>query len=328
MLTSLQANFAVDRQHAAYAISVFALAHGVMQLFFGPLGDRFGKVKIIAFAALGCAVGNIGAFASDNLNQLLVARAVSGAAAAGIVPLTMAWIGDTVGYERRQEILARLLGATVFGTIFGQWAGGAIPSVASWRIAFLVIAVMFGIAGTLTFMQARMREGVADPVQGQFLHNTASVFQTSWARVVLAITMVEGCLAYGALAFLPTHVHEAIGLPISQAALVVGLYGIGGLVYSRVAVFLLPLPGAIHWHSVGRTAHSTDFDIKPSSSERYRAASDWDNVRGSPAAQARTAMIVGHRAMEKEVFIAYVLGSTKTQCPMWSVKEGIDDPQP
>ena len=55
---------------------------------------------------------------------LVWARAAVGAAAAGIIPLAMAWIGDQVAYAQRQETLARLLMATVTGMMVGQWWGG------------------------------------------------------------------------------------------------------------------------------------------------------------------------------------------------------------
>src|ERR1700730_8263924 len=96
LLPSLSQQFQVSTGHAAQAISAFALAYAVMQLFFGPLGDRHGKVRVISFAALAFTVGNIGAALSMHLDQLVIARVVSGAAAARIVPLTMAWIGDMV----------------------------------------------------------------------------------------------------------------------------------------------------------------------------------------------------------------------------------------
>jgi len=121
LLLALQSQFGGTMQHAAEAISAFALAYGVMQLVFGPLGDRLGKVRVIAWATLACTLGNLGAALSVHMGQLVAARVLSGAAAAGIVPLTMAWIGDTVRYELRTEILACLLGATVFGMIAGQW---------------------------------------------------------------------------------------------------------------------------------------------------------------------------------------------------------------
>src|SRR5690606_39767437 len=49
------------------------------------------------------------AFVSPNLDWLVVARIVSGAFAAGIFPLAMAWLGDNVPYETRQAALARLV---------------------------------------------------------------------------------------------------------------------------------------------------------------------------------------------------------------------------
>jgi predicted MFS family arabinose efflux permease len=69
-----------------------------------------------------------------------------GAAAAGIIPLTMAWVGDNVPYEHRQETLARLLGATLSGMIAGQWLGAWITDALGWRYAFWGLVAVFGAA--------------------------------------------------------------------------------------------------------------------------------------------------------------------------------------
>jgi hypothetical protein len=126
MLPLLAAEFSATTGQAARTISGFALAYGVLQLFYGPLGDRYGKVRVIGFATLACTIGSTAAALSPTLDWLVVGRILSGVAAAGIIPLTMAWIGDSVAYEGRQEVLAKLLGATVFGMICGQWLGGLI----------------------------------------------------------------------------------------------------------------------------------------------------------------------------------------------------------
>ena len=57
MLASLAAEFSVTTGQAARTISGFALAYGVLQLFYGPLGDRHGKVRVIGFATLACTIG-------------------------------------------------------------------------------------------------------------------------------------------------------------------------------------------------------------------------------------------------------------------------------
>lgn len=43
MLPELSRVFEVSISEASQVISLFALTYGLMQLFYGPVGDRFGK---------------------------------------------------------------------------------------------------------------------------------------------------------------------------------------------------------------------------------------------------------------------------------------------
>jgi len=147
MLLELGQEFQVSTGEASSVVSAFAVAYGVLQLFYGPLGDRFGKQRVISLAVLVCAVlSGITAMAS-NLTVLVLMRAAMGAAAAGIIPLSMAWVGDHVTYERRQETLAKLMGATVTGMMVGLWFGGFAAETLGWRTAFVAMSGMFAVAG-------------------------------------------------------------------------------------------------------------------------------------------------------------------------------------
>lgn len=239
LLPALALEFSTTAGQAARVISSFALAYGVLQLFYGPLGDRYGKVRIIGIATLACTLGSVGAALSSSLDWLIASRILSGAAAAGIIPLTMAWIGDNVPYDGRQELLAQLLGATVFGMIAGQWLGGVVADTFGWRTAFAMLALLFLASGLLLASQ-----GSDAPVQlsghaQSMARRTADVLAVPWARAVLAITFIEGALAFSALAFIPTHLHTRFSLPMAAAGGVVALYGFGGLIYSRFARVLV-----------------------------------------------------------------------------------------
>lgn len=239
MLPSFAAEFSITTGQAAQTISGFALAYGVLQLFYGPLGDRYGKVRVVGFATLACTIGSAGAAFSPTLDWLVVSRILSGVAAAGIIPLTMAWIGDSVAYEGRQEVLAKLLGATVFGMICGQWLGGLVAEIFSWRMAFVLLAVIFLISGA---MLARRARGLASPSpgdMGSMPRRVLDVLAQPWARTVLLVTCSEGALAFSALAFIPSHLHARFNLSMPTAGAVVALYGVGGLLYSRCARVLL-----------------------------------------------------------------------------------------
>ncbi|PMS28804.1 MFS transporter [Paraburkholderia rhynchosiae] len=235
MLAILAAQFAMPVERAPQTISLFALAYGVFQLFSGPLGDWLGKTRMIALAALACALGNVAAALANNLDQLLAARFFSGAAAAGIVPLTMAWIGDNTADEQRQEALARLLSATVLGMIAGQWGGAALAASLGWRASFLSIAAAFALGALMTASASPRTAQKAALRQLTFVRQTSDILRARWVRLVLLATFIEGSFAYCALAFMPTYLNSAFGLPLSRAGLIASSYGVGGLIFSLSA---------------------------------------------------------------------------------------------
>lgn len=267
MLPALAQEFGTTPGHAAQAISAFALAYGLMQLFYGPLGDRYGKVKVIGLATLACTVGNALAAASTSLEWLVVSRALSGAAAAGIVPLTMAWIGDSVSYEDRQGVLAQLLGATVFGMICGQWAGGLLAEAFGWRSAFAMLVVIFLATGGLLASRGNGEARLKQSCRVGLLYGIRSVLGSRWPKIVLSVTAIEGGLAFSALAFIPSDLHLRFGLSMPIAGGVVALYGVGGLVYSRTARQMLRLwgePGLARIGAIGAAVAFATMAIAPS----------------------------------------------------------------
>ena len=243
LLPALARDFAATTGHAAQAISSFAIAYGVLQLVYGPLADRFGKFRVVSLAVLGCALANVAAALAPSLDWLLASRAATGATAAAIIPLTMAWIGDAVPYDGRQEALARLLGATVVGMITGQWAGGLLADTLGWRTVFAALAVLF--AGTGIAMRIAAGNMLASGVHAVDAHvetyvaRLRSVLREPWARTILALAFIEGGLGYSAFAFVPAYLHQRFDLAMTWAGAVLALYGVGGFAYTRLARAML-----------------------------------------------------------------------------------------
>ncbi|WP_295552967.1 MFS transporter [Limnohabitans sp. Rim8] len=246
MLVVLDQEFQVSTGDASAVVSVFAVVYGVLQLFYGPLGERFGKLRVVSLAVLACALFSAITALSTNLPMLVIMRGFMGAAAAGIIPLSMAWVGDRVPYERRQETLAKLMSATVLGMMSGLWFGGFAADTVGWRGAFVVLAVMFGVAAVLLLRRLRQqakREAqlptqsapVATPGLWAAFRLTGQLLGTPRVRWVLGVTAAEGALVFGAMAFMPTHLHQQFGLSVVAAGSVMMLYGVGGLLYSQMA---------------------------------------------------------------------------------------------
>ncbi len=239
MLVTLSSEFDTSVGEASRVVSAFAVAYGCLQLFYGPLGDRIGKLRVINLAVLGCAVFSaLTAMASD-FDVLVLCRALMGASAAGIIPLCMAWLGDQISYDRRQETLARLMSATVTGMMAGQWFGGWAAQTLGWRSAFVLLSGLFAWSCVLLYVRlAPQRRAAIRQTEGSYWQQALSglgLLRIPRVRWVLMVTALEGALAFGTLAFVPSQLESHFGLSTTLAGGLMALYGIGGLIYSQLA---------------------------------------------------------------------------------------------
>jgi|LauGreDrversion4_1035100.scaffolds.fasta_scaffold03804_2 predicted MFS family arabinose efflux permease len=238
MLVVLGQEFHVSTGDASAVVSVFAVVYGILQLFYGPLGERFGKLRVVSLAVSACAIISAITAMSMSLPMLVIMRGFMGAAGAGIIPLSMAWVGDQVPYERRQETLAKLMSATVLGMMSGLWFGGFAADTVGWRGAFVLLSAIFGLAAVLLLRRLRLQVktvSLAAPGLWAAFRLTGHLLGTSRVRWVMGVTATEGALVFGALAFMPTHLHQQYGLSVVAAGSVMMLYGLGGLLYSQMA---------------------------------------------------------------------------------------------
>ena len=252
LLPSLATEFALPLGDASYVITAFAVAYGLSQLFFGPVGDRFGKYIVVAWACVACAVGAVLCGLAPSFSWLLVARVVAGATAAAIIPLSTAWIGDVVPYRERQPVLARFLTGQILGVSAGVLAGGLAADYLNWRVPFFGIAAIFVAVAALLFRLDRRLPAYAratHKAKGAAVPRTIAEFglviRRPWARVVLLTVFLEGALLFGAFAFIASHLHRVHGVSLSAAGSLVMLFGFGGLVYAVSAGTLVQRLGEV-----------------------------------------------------------------------------------
>ena len=251
LLPQLAADFQTSTGQAAHVIAYFAVAYGLVQAFYGPLGDRYGKFRVITYATLAGTAGAIGAVFATSLDWLVIARIASGATTAAIIPLSMAWIGDNIPYERRQATLARFLTGQIFGMVAGQLIGGFFADTVGWRWAFLLLAIFYVSVGTLLYGELRSNrniDGAAHPDMPAASHPPLwmqfhAVLRLRWPRVILTTIFLEGLLVFGAFAFIPSYLHQRFGLPLTGAGAIVAIYGLGGFLYTLVTRHLVARMG-------------------------------------------------------------------------------------
>lgn len=241
MLPSLGETFGRSATDVSLVVTVFVMAYGLFSLVAGPLGDRRGKLAVMSVAALVAAAASLAAAVPLSYGWLLAMRFASGAAIGAIMPLGLAWIGDNVPYAQRPATLANFTAAATTGGVVGQMSGGLFADTLGWNTAFLFPGLLFLFAGLMMRGPAR-RAPTPRPVQGGIvgvLRAYRAIFADPLARAVMLFVALEGAIGFGALAFIPSFLHLRHEIPLWQAGLIVGGFGLGGLlfaIFSRHAI--------------------------------------------------------------------------------------------
>jgi YNFM family putative membrane transporter len=248
LIPQIAADFDVGVGAAAIVTTAFALAYGLCQLIHGPLGDRFGKQRMIVLATALSAFGTAAVALAESLPMLGVLRFLSGVTASAIIPLSMAHIGDAVPYEQRQATLARFLFGQILGSVFGQVAGGVLGAWMHWRAIFLTLGALYVIAALVILAEYRSgripdRRADVDLAPLAILRRYAGLAARRRARLVLTVVALEAVLFYGGFSFFAAYLTSVHGLDYARSGALIGLFGVGGLVYALAARRLIPVLG-------------------------------------------------------------------------------------
>jgi YNFM family putative membrane transporter len=244
MLPELSLVFNVSLTQAARVVWMLAVVYGAAQLFYGPMGDRLGKFRIVTYATLGCSVASLLAVFAGSLDALVMARVAMGLCAAAIIPLSMAWIGDTVPYDQRQETLAKVGLGTTVGLVGGQLMGGLLTDTLGWRWAFVLMSVLFAVVGALLYKDFRRQPapvatGQDAAYRPSFVGQAVRIVTAPWSRYILMIAMVEGACGFGVIAIIASHLHTQLALSLTASGAIVAMFGVGGVVYMALARHLI-----------------------------------------------------------------------------------------
>jgi predicted MFS family arabinose efflux permease len=237
LLPQIATDMGVTVGAASVIVSAYAITHATVQLIIGPIGDRFGKFRSVAIACALCSLTVLACGLARSLETLTLARLASGLTAAWIIPLGMAFVGDVVPYERRQQVLGRYLTGQISGQLFGQAAGGIIGDWLGWRAMFFLLAGILALVAVALFRELASNASTrpdqrAEETSRGFVADYSTVFSNRWARLVLLAALAEAALVWGAFAYVGADLHLRFGLSFTLVGLIVGMFGIGGLIYA------------------------------------------------------------------------------------------------
>lgn len=214
---------------AATAITAHAVAYAVLQLLWGPLSTRWGRVPVLvlttALAALACGAS---ALAGD-ITTFLIARTVSGGAFAATFAAVLTYFGDTLPLAARPAVMSNLATATALGLAGGTLISGAVVAVIGWRGVFGIFAL---VTAAFVPVLAALREPPRTDT-APLLAQVVTLLRSRWSLAVCALTAVEGVLLIGVFNVLPLAVQTAGGDTFTAGA-VTAAFGVSVVVVSQV----------------------------------------------------------------------------------------------
>jgi len=255
LLPLLASDFSVTVPAAAQVITVFALFYALGQFVTGPLGDRYGKLRVITVTMLCAAATFLGCALAPDLASLTVWRAAAGAFSSAPFILSMAYIGDTVAVEQRQTVVAQYVTGNVIGHGTGPLLAGVVADALGWRAMFGVLAALFALVGVVMIFIARAYHGTERraAVRGNPVKRYMEVVKLPRVQMVAACFLVEAFFFFGAYAYVGAMMKERFDVSYTVIGLALAGVGVGGLLFNtsiRWMLRLLNARGLVLWGGV------------------------------------------------------------------------------
>lgn len=241
LLPELAREFAVGPAWSSLAVSAGTGAMALLLIPASLLSDRYGRVLLMKWSlALAAAIGLAGAFVTD-FTQLIILRALLGAALAGLPAAAMAYLGEEISPHAQGRAMGLYIAGNALGGMSGRVFGGLLTDFGSWRWALALLGVL-GIAAAIAFWRTlpashRFRPRPIAP--RAILSDMHEIFADSHLRWLFAV----GFLLMGAF----FGVYNYVGFRLEAPPFNLAQSAIG-------AVFLLYLLGSLSSAWAGRLA--------------------------------------------------------------------------
>jgi DHA1 family bicyclomycin/chloramphenicol resistance-like MFS transporter len=118
-------------------VTLYLLAVGAGQLFYGPLSDRFGRRPLLMGGLALYAVASLGAALAPDVTGVVVARMLQAAGACAGVVLARAVIRDVWPREQSASVLGYVTMGMTIAPMFAPIIGSLLEMVFGWRATML-----------------------------------------------------------------------------------------------------------------------------------------------------------------------------------------------
>jgi EmrB/QacA subfamily drug resistance transporter len=165
----------------SWVVTAYVVAAAATTPLWGKLGDRHGRRALLQIAVAVFVASSALCGAAQDIPQLVVLRAVQGAAAGGLMTLAMAAVGDLVAPRERGRYQGYIAATFAVATIVGPLVGGVLVQHAGWRWVFFVnlpvgVLALLGLGLRLPAPPVERPRGALDAMGAALLAGATAAF--------------------------------------------------------------------------------------------------------------------------------------------------------
>ena len=229
MLPVIATDLSVSLREAFVLSSAYAMPMALMQVVLGPTADALGKVRVIRTCLAIMAVGTTITVFANSYGLLLAARLLTGAAAGGVIPMTMALMADKVPPAGRQAAFGHVMTASTAAQVIGAAMAGVSAGTLGWRPFYAILAVV-SIAA-LVGARATLAPDIASPRKlslSRALSDYGRIITTRGSKLIALLGVINGVTVVGMFALVAPLLQGRGGDGPFQAGIAVAGFACGG----------------------------------------------------------------------------------------------------
>jgi MFS family permease len=174
-LATIRDDLQASVEQLSWTVNAYVLSVGVLMLTGAVLGDRLGRRRMFVVGLLVFSAASASAALAPSAGWLIAARAVQGAGAALIMPLSLTLLSAAVPPNRRGAAIGAWSAIIGTAVAIGPLVGGAIIEGFSWQAIFWINVPIGLLAAILSVRTLPESFGVSRPLDlpGLALASTA-----------------------------------------------------------------------------------------------------------------------------------------------------------
>src|SRR4051795_11027022 len=135
-LPSIRKSLGASIESLEWTVNAYTLSFAVLLLTGAALGDRFGRRRMFVIGVGAFTLSSAAAAIAPTTTALVAARALQGAGAALVLPLTLTLLSEAVDPSKRGLALGIWSGVSGLGVALGPLVGGVVVDGLAWEYIF------------------------------------------------------------------------------------------------------------------------------------------------------------------------------------------------